>query len=217
VPKPLLTVAGVPLVGHALAHAMASGCRSAVVVVGHEAGRVKAAVEALGSGLEIRFVTSPDPASPNGISLLAAEAEAHGPFFLQMVDHLFAGIVLPKLASALTTGEGGRVLVDKAPDGLDLSDATKVSLDGDRVIAIGKGLDTWDAIDAGCFVLTDAVFDALRSVPESEPKTVSSGMRRLAALGLLGAVDLEGVAWADVDTPRDRAQAERVLADRTPA
>ena len=84
-------------------------------------------------------------------------------------------------------------------------------LDGDRVIAIGKRLAAWDAIDAGCFALTPSIFDALRAV-DGEPRTVSSAMRRLAARGALAATALAGTRWIDVDTPADRAGAERLLA-----
>src|SRR3954470_22293090 len=85
VPKPLVTVAGVPLVGHALAHARASGCTEAVVVIGFDGDRVRAAVEQMAPGLYVRFITSPDPAAPSGVSLLAAAPVAAPIFFLQMV------------------------------------------------------------------------------------------------------------------------------------
>ena len=213
VPKPLLAVAGAPLVAHALAHARASGCTDAIVVVGHEGERVKRAVEAIGSPLSIRFVETPDPTAPNGHSLLAAAPLAGPRFFLQMVDHLFCDVVLSRLAgSPLAAAESGRVLVDRAPAGIDLDDATRVRLSGDRVTAIGKHIEPWDAVDAGCFLLTRGVFDALADVPAGEARTVSSAMRRLVARGALFSVDVAGVAWADVDTPADRAAAERLLA-----
>ena len=215
VPKPLMTVGGVPLLAHALSHARDSGCLEAIIVVGHEREQVAAAARAMSSGLEIRFVETPDPSAPNGVSLLAAEQLARPRFFLQMVDHLFDDLVLPKLAGTpFAYGEGGRVLVDRAPGEIDLEDATKVRLAGDRVVAIGKGIEPWDAIDAGCFALTGAIFTALRETPPSEPKTVSSGMRQLAARGLLRAVDVGGLDWVDVDTPADRESAERLLAQR---
>lgn len=212
VPKPLTRIAGAPLLAHALAHARASGCIEAVIVVGYESAQVQAAAEALDSGLTLRFVETPDHFSPNGVSLLAAEPLAHGVFFLQMVDHLFADLALPKLARApLAPGEAGRVLVDRAPHAdLDLDDATKVRLLADRVTAIGKRLDPWDAIDAGCFMLTHDVFAALRRAPAHEPRTVSSGMRQLVERGALGAADVDGVSWIDVDTPGDVRQAERL-------
>jgi choline kinase len=215
VPKPLMRVAGAPLVAHALWHARASGCTEAVIVIGYEGDRVRAAIEAMDADLYVRFITSPDHSAPNGVSLLAAEPLAAPMFYLQMVDHLFADVSLPKLVtSPFVNGEGGRVLVDGAPGVLDLDDATRVRLAGRRVTAIGKRIEPWDAIDAGCFVLTHDVFDALRRAPTGEPRTVSSGMRQLVADGRLHAVDVDGTGWVDVDTPADRDVAERLLAPR---
>src|SRR5258705_10330356 len=86
VPKPLMTIGGTPLVAHALEHARDSGCSEAVIVIGHEGERVKAAVEALETGLKVRFVEGPAPPAPNGVFLLAAGPLAGSRFFLQMVD-----------------------------------------------------------------------------------------------------------------------------------
>ena len=184
--------------------------------MGYQGDRVKAAVEALRAGLRVRFVETADPALPNGFSLLASEPLARPTFFLQMVDHLFGDVTLPRLIeSPLAADEAGRVLVDRAPRDLDLNDATKVRRSGDRVTAIGKGLEPWDAVDAGCFVLTAAVFDALRHAPDSEPRSVSSGMRQLVARGALGAVEVGDTEWVDTDTPADLALAESLM-QRTP-
>jgi choline kinase len=218
-PKPLVAVGGVPLIGHALRHAHASGCTEAIVVIGHEGGRVRAAVESIVAvgeidvQLAVTFIENPDRESPNGRSLLVAETCAAGQFYLQMVDHLFTEAVLPLLSvTPLDAQTAGRVLVDRAPAELDLADATKVRLTGDRVIAIGKRVEPWDAIDAGCFVLTHEVFEALRAVPPAEPLTVSSAMRRLAARGALAATEFTGIGWLDVDTPADRDRAEQRIA-----
>jgi 1L-myo-inositol 1-phosphate cytidylyltransferase len=212
VPKPLMAVGGVPLIGYALAQAEAAGCREAVIVLGYEGRRVRQAVEAIDSSMRIRFVENPEPEAPNGHSLLAAEGVAAPRFFLQMVDHLFAMPVLAKLTKTpFRAGEGARLLVDRAPVGLDLSDATKVRLQAERVTAIGKAIEPWDAIDTGVFLLTRAVFEAIGAVPPTEPLTVSSAMRRLAESGGFDAVDIRGVPWLDVDTPADRHDAEQRL------
>lgn len=215
-PKPLTTVAGLPLVAHALAHAEASGCVEAVVVIGHEGAQVRRAIQSMASRIAVSFVENPDPTGPNGESLLVAEPHARDRFFLQMVDHIFGEPVLPQLgARPFAARTQGRVLVDRAPVNLDLADATKVRLDDDDVVvAIGKGIEPWDAIDAGCFLLTPAIFDALRAVPPGEPRTVSSGMRQLCTHRALSAQIFSGVRWMDVDTPHDRAEGERLLAAR---
>lgn len=183
------------------------------MVIGHEGARVRAAVERMVTGLTVRFVSIADASEPNGVSLLAAEPLAGPQFFLQMVDHVFTEVALPKLsASPLEANESGRVLVDCLPGAnLDLSDATKVQLTANRVVDIGKAISPWDAIDAGCFVLKSDIFDALRRVPATEPRTVSSGMRQLASRGALSAVDVWEIEWADVDTPADQRAAERLL------
>jgi choline kinase len=215
VPKPLMKVGGLPLIEHALVHAHAAGCLDAVVVIGHEGDRVREAVEALRQPVRVRFLTSPDPTLPNGVSLLAAEPLADDLFFLQMVDHVFSDVALTRLTrTRLDASEAGRVLVDAAPAAhLDIDDATKVRLDGRRVRQIGKALSAWDAIDAGCFVLTHDIFDALRATGEPSARSVSSGMRQLAARGRLWAADVSGIEWADVDTPADRITAERLLSN----
>lgn len=216
VPKPLMPVAGAPLVAHALEHAALSGCTDAVIVVGYEGERVRAAIEAMRTPLRVQFLYNPDFTAPNGVSLLVAESAAEPMFFLQMVDHLFEVPVLARLAEQSLGAIGGRVLIDSRPSAdIDLDDATKVCLDDDRVVtAIGKGLAEWDAIDAGCFVLTHAIFDALRSPAAGSAPTVSAGMRHLVSRGMLGTYDLAGARWIDVDTPADREIAERLLAGR---
>lgn len=216
VPKPLMTVGGVPLIAHALEHARASGCGEAVIVVGYEGPRVRHAVESMNSPMRLVFVESPDHLAPNGVSLLAAETVAASRFYLQMVDHLFFLPALPLLSvQPLMADAVGRVLVDSAPSSdIDLDDATKVRLAGELVTAIGKGLAAWDAIDAGCFLLTHGVFDALRRVNQAEPRTVSAGMRQLVAAGQLTAADICGMPWVDVDTPADRNVAEQLVGRR---
>lgn len=218
-PKPLMPVAGIPLIAHALAHARESGCSDAVIVTGYDGERVRAAVRAMRPSLAVRFVTNAAFTAPNGVSLLAAESVAASTFYLQMVDHLFVSPVLARLScAALGPDEAGRVLVDSMPaPEIDLADATRVALAGSRVTAIGKGLDVWDAVDAGCFVLTHAVFDALRRAGSVEGLTVSAGMRRLVRDGRLGAVDIAGAEWVDVDTPADREVAERLMATTSSA
>ena len=45
---------------------------------------------------------------------------------------------------------------------------------------------------------------------------MTAGMQILIRSGLLGAVDLSGVAWVDVDTPIDRDQAGRLFGSKGP-
>ena len=211
-PKPLLRVGGKPLIEHALAQAAAAGCLEAVVVVGSGAGQVEKALGGLQTRLELEVVLNPDYDLPNGVSLLAAEPHVEERFFLQMADHVFAQPVLGRLTQAAPHLDGEmRLLVDYEPQNLDEDDATKVRIDGNHIIDIGKSLRPYHAIDAGCFLLDRRVFGALRAAQGEEPPSVSAGMLRLAQAGELAPMRLTGVPWVDVDTPRDWERAEALL------
>lgn len=214
-PKPLLPVGGRPLIEHALAQASAAGCREAVVVLGHGASAVREHLERVHTPLGLRFVYTADPEGPNGISLLAAEPVTATRFFLQMVDHVFVEPVLSRLVAG-DLPSGMRLLVDTDPPFLDEDDATKVRISGGRIVAIGKTVTRWDAVDAGYFLLDGRVFDALREAKREEPLSVSAGMQRVAAAGLLEPVHIDGLPWIDVDTPTDWANAEKLAGNSSP-
>lgn len=213
VPKPLVEVDGRPLIEHALQQAAAAGCEEAVVVVGYHAQEITEHLNEVSLPITIRIIHNDRPDLPNGVSLLHAARVADERFFLQMVDHVFTRPVLQDLEKGLRRFPG--LLVDRTPVHMDEDDATKVTLVGDRVTGIGKGLAEWDAIDAGYFQLDGRVFDALRAVTGGAP-SVSDGMRVLVSRGELRAVSLMGAAWVDVDTPRDREVAEVLLGGATP-
>ncbi len=212
VPKPLMRVAGRPLLEFALEQAAAAGCDEALVVVGNGSSSVEDYLHSTETPLAVRIVLNPACHHPNGISLLAAEPLVKGPFYLQMSDHLFEESVLPRLGAAGgAPGYCQRLLVDRSPLYSDEEDATKVRLEGGMVTEIGKKLRSWDAVDTGCFLLDGRVFDALRKVKRAEETSVTAGMEQLIAAGLLAAVLLEGVAWVDVDTIRDQKEAETLF------
>lgn len=65
--KQLLPVDGVPMVRRAALQALEAGCVPVVVVLGHDAARVRAVLD----DLEVTFVASPDPVGPTSASLHA--------------------------------------------------------------------------------------------------------------------------------------------------
>lgn len=216
-PKPLMEVAGRPLIEYALAQAHAAGCREAVVIVGNGGSLIEEYLGSRDFPLRTKTVYNPDYKWPNGVSLLAAEGHVEGAFFLQMSDHLFGEAVLGRLAlPEAAPGESLRLLVDRQPLYSDEEDATKVRLAGAMITDIGKEVRPWDAVDTGCFLLDRRVFDALREVGRLEETSVTAGMLCLSAAGQLAAVQLSGVTWVDVDTMRDRDEAERLFGGSGP-
>lgn len=217
VPKPLMEVAGRPLVEYALAQAAAAGCEEAVVIVGSGGDLLRDHLAGNSSPIAVRIVHNPDYSLPNGVSLLAAEPHVEGRFFLQMSDHVFDEPVLARLADREAAPEKClRLLIDSRPVYLDENDATKVRVRQGLISSIGKEIVNWDAVDTGCFLLDRRVFEALRRVGRAEDTSVTAGMQRLIADRLLAGVHLTDVPWVDVDTLHDREQAERLFGERGP-
>ncbi|MFT4702689.1 MAG: choline kinase [Bradymonadia bacterium] len=210
--KPLTIVAGRPLLVGAVANLRAAGCDAVVVVLGDHADDIEAAYRDVSPDDDIIFARNPRFALSNGLSVLAAEPHVHGEFALTMADHVYGEEVLA-LAKSHVAPEGGAILfVDRNIDGVfDLDDATKVrTRDGDRIDAIGKALETYDAIDTGLFLCTPKLFEALKLQEErTGDASLSEGIAVLTELGTMRVVDIEGGRWQDVDTPEMLAEARK--------
>jgi len=213
--KLLHPVLGQPLILRTLQAAADAGISTFTVVLGFEADRVRAAIEAHPiPGATTRFVLNTDWHLENGISALRARELCNGHrFALLMGDHLFEPPVLRGLASAAAGDADCLLAVDgRASDPAVAAEATKVRLDGDRIVQIGKHLDAWDALDTGLFVFTSAVFDALEQARCEGDTTLSAGVQRLAARRMMRGVPIGDAAWCDVDTLDDLRAAESLLA-----
>ena len=97
-----------------------------------------------------------------------------------------------------------------------VDEATKVRLHGSRIIAIGKALTEYDALDTGLFVCAPSLFGALESARAEGDTTLSGGIRILAARGLMRAVDVGDATWCDIDTIDDLHAAESLLDTEMP-
>jgi choline kinase len=216
VPKPLVKVAGLPLIDHIIGALVEAGVERVQIVTGHHAEFLQAHRYAWHPRRGIGFSYNPRHEEPNGLSLLAAEPELHGPFLLLMADHLFDSATLLRLLELPRSNELGALAVDRKLDAVfDLEDATRVETRDREIVAIGKGLAVFDAVDTGLFLLPPAVFPAMRESLAKGDATLSGGIRVLARRGRMRPLDVGAAAWIDVDTAAARDEAERlVLAGR---
>ncbi|MDF2493115.1 NTP transferase domain-containing protein [Sphingomonas sp.] len=206
--KPLTEIAGVPMIARVIDAARAGGATSFVVVTGHEGERLTQFLSQLDPA--ITCVTTPDWSQPNGHSVLTG-ADVIGPerHLLMMADHLFD----PQIVGAAIAAEPAplTLAVDRALDNplVDLDDVTRVRTAGDRIVAIGKHLDDYDAFDCGIFCVDGRFHDALRAaVAQGQAGSISDGVTALAKSGDAKVVDVSNAWWLDVDDPKALAQAE---------
>ena len=218
--KPLVPLAGIPLIAHTLRALAETSVDRVVVVTGHQGEAVRDAVREC-ARLPAAFVSNPEYARCASYSLAAARSECGTePFLLLMCDHAMSpGLleVLLRSAGSEPLGEMCRVAADRAGhhDEAYIAEATKLSTDAAGLVtAIGKRLPTWDALDAGAFLCSASVWDALEGAPEDCHLGEIFGL--LARRRRLATVDISGHFWYDIDTIDDLQAAERLLAAGVP-
>ncbi|MDH5492887.1 MAG: NTP transferase domain-containing protein [Myxococcales bacterium] len=212
IPKPLKPVCGVPLIVRILRSLERGGVDEVGVIVGHLAETLMEAVGAERLSLRLHFIQNDEYLKPNGTSLLKARDFVEGPTFVLMSDHLFAPALFESVAAFELEADEAVLGVDRRIDRcFDLEDATKVRLEGDRIVEIGKELHRYDALDTGIFRITPALMEALAAADGPQGCSLSEGVAALSARGKMRVADTGTATWIDVDTPRAHEIAERLI------
>ena len=212
-PKPLKRVAGVPLIVRVLRSLERAGVQEVEIVVGYLGDVLVTSLRRHRFDLELRFVWNLSYEKPNGTSLLKARSFVDRPTFLLMSDHLWSPDLIAAVARYPLASDESVLGVDfDIPRCFDLDDATKVVVEDDRVIDIGKTLPRYDALDTGVFRITPALLDELARVEGESGCSLSQGVAALASRGRMRIADVGDARWIDVDTPAAHAEAERLIA-----
>ncbi len=215
-PKCLVRVATRPLVVWIVAALARAGVSVAHLVLGHQAEAVER--ELAGLALPIPCVPTRCPDWPLGNGRSAAHAEStlgdSSRFVLLMGDHIVSAAHVTLAIQAWHANPDDCVLATAPPGSptLDLADATKVEVDREgRVVAIGKDLTRYTAIDTGVFVMTRSIFDALREAAAENEHSLTAGNRVLARQRRLRTTSIGALQWQDVDTPQDLQAASEII------
>jgi choline kinase len=202
-PKPLVKVNGRPLLEHVISGARDAGIERVVVVVGYRGQAIKEWYASHPvAGVQVIWINNPDYQKANGISVLSARELIDENFLLLMADHVFQS----ETAKALLRESIGRdeviLAVDrKVSSVFDLDDATKVRLELNRIVEIGKCLQTYNALDTGMFLCSPVLFDWLDRAASNGNCSLSDGLRLMAQDGNFKGFDIGDSQWQDVDTP----------------
>jgi 1L-myo-inositol 1-phosphate cytidylyltransferase len=212
--KPLTPIAGISLLELGVRQARAAGVQRVVVVTGHEAERLEAALPVIAARCSVEIVARrvADWARPNGWSVIAGAEVIAGDYLLMMSDHIFSGSILSRLARQGGADRGVTLAIDRRCDSalVDPDDATWVRTDGSgRILAIGKTIAPYDAVDCGAFLGTPELAEAIRgAIAQGQAGSLSEGVQRLADAGRAATMDVGEAWWLDVDDPRAHALAE---------
>jgi 1L-myo-inositol 1-phosphate cytidylyltransferase len=202
-PKPLVPLHGRPLLEHVMLGVREAGISRFVIVTGYRGDRIRNWYESNRiPGVHVEWVQNPDYHKANGISVLKAKSVISESFLLLMADHVFEPDTARRLLREPIAQDEVILAVDHNIDHIfDIDDATKVRLDGDRIVEIGKNIATYNAADTGMFRCNPVLFDWLESSMKNGDCSLSDGMRKLAQNRKLRAFDIGDAMWQDADTP----------------
>lgn len=213
--KPLVSVLGISLAERVVMQIQSAGIHRFVVVLGHEHEQVRSHFEEIRErrSCKVDYVVADVWQHGNGCSAAAASCLINeSRFLLAMVDHLLSAVLINRvLASPPRLGEIALAVDRRKEDIFDLDDLTKVKLDGEWITAIGKELKVWDAGDTGLFYCTEAMFQGLERAQALGRYSLSDGVRECIQEGGVRAVDVNGLAWLDVDTRQAHQEAVRQI------
>ena len=214
-PKPLVPIFGRPLISYIVDALEKVGVRNLHAVIGAEGDALVAALRALlPMSMRLNPISNPNWQKQNGISVLCASGKMKEPFFLTMGDHLFDSSVLEQVAGQANRNELNLGIDRKIKTIFDLDDAMKVEINADRVIAIGKDLPVYDAVDTGVFLCPNELFDYLQRVRKDGDCSLADGVRLMAEEGKVRAIDIGDAWWQDIDNLAMRRRAEEELSKR---
>ncbi len=218
VPKPLTPLLGLTLLERAILSCRAAGVNEVCVVLGFRKEEVHPRLSEWQKKHEvsIRAVENPAWQEGNGTSVLACAPHLASSFLVLMSDHLVDPTAISHLIKEGRDEEACYLLVDHRVDRVfDRQDATRVHVDEGKIMAIGKGLEPYNAIDIGVFLCQPFLFDALREAQRAGDGSLSAGIRRLAERGKMRSVDLGNRFWLDIDTSKALKHARKALLRHT--
>ncbi|MEO8604538.1 MAG: nucleotidyltransferase family protein [bacterium] len=217
-PKPLLDVAGRPLIAHVLSGLAAAGVRRAILVVGYRGAQIEAALgDGSGLGLQLEYCRQARTDGTARALLAAAPHLEGGPFVLSWTDILVAAPFYREFIEAYAARPCDAQLAVNATDDPWRGGAVYVAADG-RVTRLvekpARGTSTTPWNNAGIMGFSPLILDYARDVAPS-PRGEYELPQAVANLVYDGhsafAVPVRG-PWFDVGTPDDLAAASACFA-----
>jgi len=202
-PKTLLPFGDDTILSTIMKNISKVGIQDFVIVVGYQSEKIVNYLKTNNNfGFNISFVENPGWHKGNGISVLVGEKLVGDEnFLLSMSDHIVSIDALYRIANSQSSKN--LLLVDpRINDIFDIDDATKVEVQGNRIINIGKSITNYNGIDCGIFRLNKNFFSSMREKLKENQDSISA-----AVTGLIQNKDMEAVFigdkenWIDIDTP----------------
>ena len=213
-PKPMLPLAGRPMLAHQLDRLATVGIERVCIVIGYRGEMIRDYFTAHPPrGIEVEYVVQENPNGTGSATLLTREFAAGGSFLLTFGDIL----VDSRVYAELYRRSRGSEIVLALTEVEDPYRGGAVYVEGGRVVKIvekpPKGTSTTNYLNAGIYLFTDRIFKALESLTPSArgeydlTDAISGTVREGKAVR---AFSVQGF-WRDVGRPEDLKPASDYL------
>ncbi len=202
-PKTLLPYNGGTILSTIIENLIEAGIDEILMVVGYKRAHIEDYLNSKNfDGCKISFIINDEWEKGNGISVHLTRSETSGePFILSMADHIVPVSALKRIIESRKSAN--LLLVDpKVETIFDIDDATKVKLENDDIIDIGKEISDYNHIDCGVFRFTERFYLAMERALKAGQESISAAVNQLIASNDMKGVLLEEhETWIDIDTP----------------
>ena len=202
VPKTLLPYKNGTILSTIIEQLKQAGITELIIVVGFKKNYIVDYLQKNPQSLPVTFVENLEWEKGNALSVYKVKDYIKNePFLLSMADHLVKVEALKQIVNS--PERINLLLVDPfITENFDLDDATKVKTENDYIIAIGKELTDYNAIDCGIFRLEPDFFSAVEKAVAKGKDSISNAIAELIPLKRIKSITLNKAnQWLDIDTP----------------
>ncbi|GAG93345.1 unnamed protein product, partial [marine sediment metagenome] len=155
--KPLVSLAGLPLIAHVILRAQRAGLDDFYVVTGYKHKKLSKYLKRFSKRRKIKIscIHNDEWNKENGLSVLKAKDIINENFILLMSDHIFNEEIIVKLKNKKINTDEVILAVDyniKRNRFVDHDDVTKVFIKDGKVLTVGKNINKYNAFDTGIFL-----------------------------------------------------------------
>lgn len=202
VPKTLLPYKNGTILSTIIEQLKQAGITELIIVVGFKKNYIVDYLQKNPPSLPVTFVENLEWEKGNALSVYKVKDYIKNePFLLSMADHLVKVEALKQIVNS--PERINLLLVDPfITENFDLDDATKVKTENDYIIAIGKELTDYNALDCGIFRLEPDFFSAVEKAVAKGKDSISNAIAELIPLKRIKSITLNKAnQWLDIDTP----------------
>jgi len=202
IPKTLLPYKKGTILSTIIQQLQMAGISELIIVVGFKKDYIANYLQNDPPTLPVTLVENLEWERGNALSVYKAKDYINNePFLLSMSDHL---VKIEALKKKVEVPESINLLLTDPfiSENFDVDDATKVLTEDDYIIAIGKELDNYNALDCGIFRLEPDFFTAVEKSVQKGNESISNAITELISLKRVKVVMLNKAnQWMDIDTP----------------